>query len=149
MSGVEGLSNSLFQPAISFLLAANTAGLVRILMRSNSENLLTNATGRSPFIRYDNCIFCPAIGILKVIIGLKGVHVTLFCVCMFVLARNRNSKQWFIGISAVIMFVLSTADVAITIQLLAHDLVGLFDPSKQPEIIKRAGYKNPIFVTNK
>ncbi|KAF9561244.1 hypothetical protein CPC08DRAFT_707541 [Agrocybe pediades] len=79
---------------------------------------------------------------------LYGIHVVLFCVCMFILARNRRSTQWFIALSAVIMFVLSTADTAITMHLLTHDIGSVFDPEKLPGVAKRIALKNPLFVTN-
>jgi len=52
----------------------------------------------------------------------SGIHFVLFCICMFILVRNRRSTQWFILASAFVMFALSTADISLSFRVMTHDL---------------------------
>ncbi|KDR79166.1 hypothetical protein GALMADRAFT_1225655 [Galerina marginata CBS 339.88] len=77
-----------------------------------------------------------------------GIHVVLFCICMFILVRNRRSTQWFIFVSAIIMFALSTVDISITMRILTHDIVNALDPDHSHQIARLVYVKNPVFVSN-
>ncbi|KAF8901174.1 hypothetical protein CPB84DRAFT_1777949 [Gymnopilus junonius] len=80
--------------------------------------------------------------------GVVRIHLALFCVCMYILLQNRQTAQWFILVSAILMFALSTADIAITFRLLTHDIVNAFDPAKNRAIVKFIYAKTPLFVSN-
>jgi hypothetical protein len=49
------------------------------------------------------------------------------------------------------MFVLATADVALTFSLVLHDIPSLLgsDPESTNTLVKHVLLKNPLFVTNK
>ena len=68
---------------------------------------------------------------------------------MFILLRHHQTTQWFILVSAVLMFALSTADIGITFRVLSHDIVDALDPAKTHAVLKLVYVKNPIFATNK
>lgn len=68
---------------------------------------------------------------------------------MYILAHSRQSSQWFVVVSAIIMFILSTADVALTMRILGHDIVYLLDPNKHLQIERLLVDKLLLFVTNK
>jgi hypothetical protein len=70
---------------------------------------------------------------------------------MFILVRNRRPTQWFILVSAFVMFTLSTADIALSFRLMTHD-IAVLEPSDLDSvylILKRLYEKNLIFVSNK
>ncbi|KAF8900233.1 hypothetical protein CPB84DRAFT_1779110 [Gymnopilus junonius] len=80
---------------------------------------------------------------------LYGIHIPLFCICMYILVQNRRTTNWFIFISAILMFGLSTADVSVTLRLLTHDMFSLIlDPSDLRPAQRWINTKTPIFVTN-
>jgi len=74
----------------------------------------------------------------------SGIHVALFCFCMKILI-HRRTKQYFILASAILMFLLSTVDIALTMRVFTHDLSKKMEPASQQVTV----FKNPIFVTNK
>lgn len=76
---------------------------------------------------------------------LYGIHCILFCVCAYIFLSRRLVKPFIIG-SAIIMFALSTADVAISLGLLVG---GLRMPFEDETHLLTCRYpKNPIFVAN-
>ncbi|KAF8816440.1 hypothetical protein BYT27DRAFT_7183985 [Phlegmacium glaucopus] len=77
-----------------------------------------------------------------------GIQFVLFCVCMYILLLNRHSTHWFIPLSAFVMFALSTADIAISIRLIAHDFFPLLGPDGFPFYVHAIYPKAPIFVAN-
>jgi hypothetical protein len=70
---------------------------------------------------------------------------------MFILVRNRRPTQWFILVSAFVMFALSTADISITFQLMTHDIIDVFDQDGffSYPVLQSLMAKNLIFVSNK
>lgn len=90
-----------------------------------------------------------------------GIHFVLFCICIFILVRNRRPTQWFILVSAIVMFALSTADIAITFRFMTHDVIDVFgqdvfgqdvfgqDVVTSIPALKEFLAKNLIFVSNK
>lgn len=72
---------------------------------------------------------------------------------MFILVRNslRRPTQWFILVSAIVMFALSTADISITFQFMTHDIVVVPDQGGLVSytMLKISMEKNLIFVSNK
>ncbi|KAF8192957.1 hypothetical protein BJ912DRAFT_961536 [Pholiota molesta] len=79
---------------------------------------------------------------------LYGIHLILFCICIFLLLRNRRLTQWFISISAVVMFVLSTADIAITFRVISYVVPRLADPKIAGITTKLIHAKTAIFVAD-
>ena len=69
---------------------------------------------------------------------------------MFILL-NRRPTQWFILVSAFVMFALSTADISITFQYMTHDIIDVLDQdgSLPYPVLKSLFVKNLIFVSNK
>ena len=73
---------------------------------------------------------------------------------MFILVRNslRRPTQWFILVSAIVMFALSTADISMTFQLATSDIT--IDIYEQAGLIPYPAQKSLfikclIFVANK
>jgi len=75
---------------------------------------------------------------------LYGIHFVLFCICIFILLRNGRPKQWFILVSAIVMFALSTADVALTFRFMTHDIIDVLPQN----VLAIFCAKNLIFVSN-
>ncbi|TFK37112.1 hypothetical protein BDQ12DRAFT_724568 [Crucibulum laeve] len=81
---------------------------------------------------------------------LYGIHIVLFTICVYILIKNRKSTHPAILVAVVIMFALSTADIAITFRAIIKDLPKIitlqFD--QLDNISRRIYPKNPIFVAN-
>lgn len=80
---------------------------------------------------------------------LPGIQFVLFCICMYILTRDRRSTSWFIPVSAFVMFALSTVDIAISIRLMTRDFFTLLAPNGVQIYVKAVFPKGPIFVANK
>ena len=74
---------------------------------------------------------------------------------MFILVRNRQRAQCFILVSAFVMFVLSTADISITIRMMTRGIAAALDQGGNitangyASFAKHIYQKNLIFVANK
>ena len=72
---------------------------------------------------------------------------------MFILVRNRRPTQWFIPVSAFLLFALSTADIAITFRFTIHDIMDIIDQLEDGflayPVLKDFFAKDLIFVSNK
>ena len=81
-----------------------------------------------------------------------GIHFVLFCICMFILVRNslRRPTQWFILVSAFVMFALSTADISITFRFMTHDILEVLEQGSGSYLVRKFQFvKSHIFVSNK
>ena len=135
----------------SWLLALNAAALVRfdgfvfmIILLSSAKLIFTNLQTEIFFYGIQNLSSNWISSSCWT--DITGIHFVLFCICVFVLIRERRPahSQWIILGSAFIMFALSTADVSLTIRLMTHDLV------TTPDYMRgRIHPTNSIFVTNK
>ncbi|KAF9475753.1 hypothetical protein BDN70DRAFT_222511 [Pholiota conissans] len=79
---------------------------------------------------------------------LYGMHAILFCIYMYLFVRNRRSPQWFIFICALLMFLLSTVDIAITFRVLSYVIPRLTKTSSVGMSLTLVHAKNSIFVAN-
>ena len=134
--------------AKSKLLVTNAATLVRFVVQSqyHQPNL--------PLKIFRSKLFYTVMKIFQLLEyrlnwWSTGIHFVLFCICMFILIRNRRLTQWFILVSAFAMFALSTADISITFQYMTHDikldLLDLGGSLYRP--VQKS--KDLIFVSNK
>ncbi|PPQ73725.1 hypothetical protein CVT24_006982 [Panaeolus cyanescens] len=79
---------------------------------------------------------------------LYGLHAALFAVCMIILYQNRHTTHWFIFTSAVALFVISTADIALTFRFFALYFSKFTFEDMSIKMIRLANFKNPLFVAN-
>ncbi|TFK37114.1 hypothetical protein BDQ12DRAFT_685818 [Crucibulum laeve] len=81
---------------------------------------------------------------------LYGIHIVLFTICIYILIKNRKSTHPAILVAVVIMFALSTADIAITFRAMIEDLPKIItlQLDQLDNILRRIYPKNPIFVAN-
>ncbi|TFK37139.1 hypothetical protein BDQ12DRAFT_713748 [Crucibulum laeve] len=75
---------------------------------------------------------------------LYGIHVALFIICTHILLKNRSSSRLLILASAVTMFALSTADIALTFRSTTQFFLN-FEYAKFTNVIY---LKMPIFVAS-
>ena len=72
---------------------------------------------------------------------------------MFILVRNRRPTQWFILVSAFLLFALSTADISITFRFMTQDIMDVIDQLEggfiSYTVLRDFLAKNLIFVSNK
>ena len=135
------------EPVLHLLAAINAAILVGastlFLTPTSSNHSLLFIIGRSHLIRWADTY--PHRSILWRLTSI-GIHCILFCVCAYIFLSRRLVKPFIIG-SAIIMFALSTADVAISLGLLVGGLRSPFED--ETHLITCRYPKNPIFVANK
>ena len=126
---------------LSPLLPVNAAALVRFMINVISQTCLHKFTDRNSSLRYPKSFSHR----ISSSCDITGIHFVLFCICMFLLIRERRSthSQWFILGFAFIMFALSTADISLSIRVMTHGL------TTQGYCLKCAYPKIPIFLTNK
>ena len=136
--------------AKSVLLGMNAATLVRFVVQSQYYQL------NLPLKSFRSKLFYTVMKIFQLLEyrlnwWSTGIHFVLFCICMFILVRNRRPTQWFIFVSAFTMFALSTADISITFQFMTHDIIDLLDQGGNfsDPVVKSLMAKNLIFVSNK
>ena len=137
----------------SLLIWKNAAALVRFVVQSQYHQL------NLPLKSFRSKLFYTVMKILQLLkyrlnLWSTGVHFVLFCICMFILVRNslRRPTQWFILVSAFVMFALSTADISITFRLMTDNilLVDILEEySHSSSRLKFLSVKCLIFVTNK
>jgi len=85
-------------------------------------------------------------GSIMVDVLLYGNYLVLFCICMYILVRNGRSTHWFIPASAFVMFAVSTADIAISFSMIAHDFFIILQPSSFLFYVKAVYPKSSIFA---
>lgn len=79
-----------------------------------------------------------------------GVHFALYCICAYTLVKRKKKAQLFMLLAVTAMFILSTADIALSFRLVLRDIPAL---ARQKidfvKVITRTYPKTPLFVANK
>ncbi|KAF8994031.1 hypothetical protein BDQ17DRAFT_1367415 [Cyathus striatus] len=78
---------------------------------------------------------------------LYGVHVVLFFICIFILVSHRRTTQPFLLVAIVTMFMLSTADIAVSFRVILRDVPLVFNQALDT-VFSHTYPKGPIFVAN-
>lgn len=80
---------------------------------------------------------------------LYGVHLVLLCLCAFFLIRKSSLVRTIILLSLITIFALATADVALTFNLVLHDIPAVIKLELSPNtLVKHVLLKHSLFVTN-
>lgn len=80
---------------------------------------------------------------------LYGVHLVLLCLCAFFLIRKSSLLRTIILLSLITIFALATADVALTFNLVLHDIPAVIKLELSPNtLVKHVLLKHSLFVTN-
>ncbi|KAF9465908.1 hypothetical protein BDZ94DRAFT_1252548 [Collybia nuda] len=78
---------------------------------------------------------------------LYGVQLVLFCICAYILMQRRSSIQLVLLLVVTIMFLIATADLAISFRMIVDDLQTVADTSSNVALTHLYP-KNPLYITN-
>lgn len=81
---------------------------------------------------------------------LTGIHIVLFCICVYTLSTRRNPAHLIILGFIVVMVAISVADIGLTYRLVLRDLPAVLKFQRTAtSAIARVLPKGHLYVTNK
>ena len=76
------------------------------------------------------------------------MHVILFLICVYLLVRRRGKQQIMILMVAVVMFILATADIAVSWNVMLQDTTSLYT-GNTTTLLQRLYPKFLFYIVNK